>query len=246
VVVCLTGTDLYGEGGKDLESSMREADYLVVLQERALERIPPEFRPKTRVLVQGVEHRDGGADGVGSREGCSVCVVGHLREVKDPMRAAEAVHGVPEDSALRVVHAGAILEEGFRERVEQEMAINPRYRWVGELSSEETRDLIAGSEMLVLSSRSEGGARVVGEAVVEGVPVLSTRIDGVVGLLGEDYAGYFEVGDTEALAGLMIRVEEDEGFRERLRRQLAARAPLFDPGKERDAWEALLRELDSP
>ena len=56
---------------------------------------------------------------------------------------------------------------------------------------------------MVISSLSEGGANVISEAAVAGVPVLASRIDGNVGLLGADYPGYFPVGDTEALARLL-------------------------------------------
>ena len=73
-------------------------------------------------------------------------------------------------------------------------------------------DLIASSRLMVMSSLFEGGARVVGEAMVHGTPVISSRIDGVVGLLGDDYPGYFLPGDTAELAALLNRFETDPGF----------------------------------
>lgn len=243
VVICLTGTDIYGPPDPALEASMREADRIVVLQAKALERIPGAWRGKVRVVLQSVEGPVGGR-GKRPTEGFQVCVVGHLREVKDPMRTAEAARLLPEESAIRVVQAGAIAEEEFRERVEREMEVNPRYRWVGELPDDETRALIAGSEAMVLSSRSEGGARVVGEAVVEGTPVLSSRIDGVVGMLGEDYGGYFRYGETRELRDLLMRLEGDAEFRSGLRAEIAARAERFDPRREVEAWRDLLQEIE--
>ena len=65
---------------------------------------------------------------------------------------------------------------------------------------------------MVLSSRSEGGANVISEAIVAGVPILASRMDGNVGLLGADYPGYFPVGDTQALARLLWRIEADAPF----------------------------------
>lgn len=241
VVLCLTGTDLYGEHREELLKSMAEADRLVVLQKRAVDRVPEEFREKTRVIVQGAR-RMFSWSGRGKNQ---VCVVGHLREVKDPLRAARAARLLPEESKLEVVQVGAILEMEFGALVEREMVENPRYRWVGELSGEEGRKVIAQSRALVISSVMEGGARVVGEAAVEGVPVLATRIDGVVGLLGEDYPGYFEVGDTEGLARLLERVERDEEFLEELHAGVSAVAGLFEMEKEREAWRKLLEELNS-
>ena len=50
---------------------------------------------------------------------------------------------------------------------------------------------------MVLSSVSEGGANVDFRGRRRaGVPVLASRMDGNVGLLGSDYPGYFPVGDT--------------------------------------------------
>src|SRR5262249_60006079 len=96
---------------------------------------------------------------------------------------------------------------------------------------------------MVLSSLSEGGANVISEAVTAGVPVLATRIDGSVGLLGRDYPGYFPVGDTEALARLLNRIETDAAFRERLQHAIARRAYLFRPALEKAAWKKLIDEV---
>ena len=87
-------------------------------------------------------------------------------------------------------------------------------------------------------SRIEGGANVVIEAVRSGVPVLASRIDGNVGLLGGDYDGYFAAGDAAALAALVRRFRADAAFAQQLRAQCAAREPLFRPAAERRAVRA--------
>jgi glycosyltransferase involved in cell wall biosynthesis len=96
---------------------------------------------------------------------------------------------------------------------------------------------------LVLTSQLEGGANVISEALALGVPVVSSRIAGSLGLLGADYAGYFPVGDTQALADLLLRAETDAGFYDTLSAQCAQRRPLFEPARERQSWQELLREL---
>ena len=75
-----------------------------------------------------------------------------------------------------------------------------------------------------------------------GVPVLASRIAGSVGILGEDYPGYFEVGNTRELAALLGRAENDEAFLTELRARCLQLAPLFDPKKEEDSWRGLLAE----
>jgi glycosyltransferase involved in cell wall biosynthesis len=124
-----------------------------------------------------------------------------------------------------------------------EQVRNPRYRWLGPLSQARTRRLIARSRVLVLSSRMEGGANVISEAVVDGTPVIASRIPGSVGLLGDDYSGYFPVGDTQSLRELLVRAETDAGFYARLQQQCASLTPLFRPEEERERWRRLLDEL---
>ena len=120
---------------------------------------------------------------------------------------------------------------------------NPRYQWLGPLSHRDAVATIANSRALLVTSRAEGGANVVSEAIVNDVPIVSTRIDGSIGLLGNEYPGYFPVGDAAALARLLTRLETDAAFGRELARACAARKPLFDVARERAAWAELLAQL---
>jgi glycosyltransferase involved in cell wall biosynthesis len=107
------------------------------------------------------------------------------------------------------------------------------------MTHEQTRSRIQRAHVLVHPSKMEGGAQVIVEAVQSGTPVLASCIDGNVGMLGQNYAGYFALGDDAALAQLLQRCRDEADFLPLLRQQCAARAPLFDPQRER----ALLRQL---
>jgi dimethylhistidine N-methyltransferase len=244
VVVALTGTDLYKDiAARDAEAlrSLDLAHRLVALQPRALESLAPEHRAKTRVILQSVRVPQSRTrlSGVGF----TAATVGHLRAVKDSLLAAEAARRLPASSRWTVLHAGGAIEPELGERARYETEHNPRYHWVGELPRSEALALIAGADVLIHPSRLEGGANVIGEAVACGVPVLATRIDGSVGLLGADYPGYFEPGDPVALAALLERCEREPAFVDDLRRRIAALQPSFAPERERAAWAALLAEL---
>jgi len=99
------------------------------------------------------------------------------------------------------------------------------------------------SGALVHMSRVEGGANVVIEALRSHTPVLASRIDGNVGLLGADYDGCFEPGDATALAALMLRFIAEPAFAAHLAAQCALREPRFRPAVERAAVRALLHDL---
>lgn len=243
LVIALTGTDVYGglARSRSARAALSEADALIVLQEEAIRELAPRLRKRTRVFLQSAVQ--GPAFPTKSVRTFDVCVVGHLRPVKDPFRAALAARKLPTSSRVRILHAGAALGPRFRERAEREMARNPRYHWLGELPRWRVRRLMARSHALVLSSRAEGGANVVSEAVVSGLPVLATRIPGTTGLLGSDYPGYFEVGETRALTELLARAESDPAFLAELAAHSRSLAPTFHPRRERASWKRLLEEL---
>lgn len=131
----------------------------------------------------------------------------------------------------------------MQRRARREIECNPRFCWLGELPRWQTIKRLARSRLLVVTSKLEGGANVLSEAIVASVPVLSSRISGSMGLLGDDYPGYFEVGDTRALARLLERAETDCRFYETLASRCERLRPLLDPANECRAWQGLLEEL---
>ncbi|MCZ6677103.1 MAG: glycosyltransferase [Candidatus Poribacteria bacterium] len=170
-------------------------------------------------------------------------MLGHLRPVKDPLRTAMAARVLPSSSRIQVVHVGSALTEDMKKAARVEAAANPRYRWLGELPRWKALRVLARSRLLSLTSEMEGGANVISEALVCSVPIISSRISGSIGLLGEDYPGYFPVGDTQALAKLLERVETDVDFYNTLKTWCNRLKPLVDPARERQSWQDLLREL---
>ena len=243
LVVVLTGTDLYHDlpQSRAAQRSIELADRLVVLQARAVDALPRGLQSKARVIVQS-------AIGPTSRSAprkdvFEVCVVGHLRPVKDPFRTALATRRLPLESQISVSHLGAALDPGMARRARNEMLRNLRYRWLGDLPHTQALRVLARSRLLVNSSKMEGGANAICEALACGVPVLSSRIAGSIGLLGEDYPGYFDVGDTLELAALLSRYETDAAYREQLKSRCRDLARMVEPKREQAAWRRLLAEL---
>lgn len=242
LVVALTGTDLYRELETSAEAreSLALASRLVTLQPRGVEALPKSLRAKVRVVPQSAR---GLARNPAPMDAFVVCVLGHLRLVKDPFRTAWAARLLPPSSRVQVVQVGAALDATMAVQAREEEAVNSRYRWLGELPRQEALGILASSHLLALTSELEGGANVVSEALACGTPVAASRIDGTVGLLGEGYPGYFPVGDTETLAALLTRCETDHGFYEVLAAWGRTCAKLIAPEVERACWVALLDEL---
>jgi putative glycosyltransferase (TIGR04348 family) len=241
-IVALTGTDLYGDIHHDASAkqSLELATRLIVLQPMGLSQLTEPTRAKARVIRQAATIRAPRTHA----PGLVACALSHLRDVKDPLLAARACELLPATSTIKVVHLGTATDDSWRDRaVAAERATGGRWTWLGGKPREEALVFLASCGLLVLTSRSEGGANVVTEAIAAGVPVLSTRIDGSLGILGDDYPGYFAVGDAAGLAALLRRCEDEPGFLEDLRQRILALQPLVDPARERASWRDVLKEL---
>jgi glycosyltransferase involved in cell wall biosynthesis len=216
----------------------------VVLHPLATRELPKRLHPRVRVIFQSA-NTPAPARGRAART-FDVAVLAHLRPVKDPLRAARAARLLPASSRVRILHLGAALDERARARAQREQAMNPRYLWVGTVARGRALRVLSRCRLLVLSSRLEGGANVVSEALAASVPVISSRIPGSIGILGRDYPGYFPVGDTRALSALLRRAETNRSFYRTLRRWCRRLRPLVAPARERAAWARVLRELPGP
>ncbi|THC40326.1 selenoneine biosynthesis selenosugar synthase SenB [Massilia sp. Mn16-1_5] len=242
-LLVLTGTDLYRDidSVPEARASLELADALVVLQDAGLARLPARVRPKARVIYQSAPPLRPSPPAPARRH-LDICMIGHLRPEKDPqtfMRAAALVR----TPGVRLLHIGGALDPTLEQAARDTAAATPRYRWLGPLPHARTRQRLKRCHAMVIASRMEGGANVIIEAVSSGVPVLASHIDGNVGMLGQDYAGYFEAGDAPALAALIERCVADPDFDALLRRQCAARAGLFLPETERAALSDLVDNL---
>ncbi len=243
VVVAATGTDIYSDvpDSGEARESFGFATRIVVLQPLASEKLPEEARPRARVIYQSVTVPR--VKPARTRDVFQVCVLSALRPIKDPLRAALAARLVPASSRIRVAHIGALIDERMRVELERERAANARFQWLGDRPRSAALDVLARSHLFVSSSRHEGGANAVSEALALSVPILTTRIPGALGLLGEDYPGTFAVEDTRGLAQLMQRAESDEAFYRALEKAGRARAWITDPAQELESWRELLGEL---
>jgi putative glycosyltransferase (TIGR04348 family) len=241
IIVALTGTDIYDYQYRFPEEtlgSMARADCLVGLHHRVRLDIPARFAEKLVTVLQS-------ADQPGQSEGekpdhFQVCVIGHLRDEKDSLRAALASRLLPDDSTIKVVNAGKAHSPEWRSRALAEQTANPRFEWLGEVDKSAIQGLMQRSRLMVISSVMEGGANVVSEACRAGLPVIASDISGNIGLLGDDYPGYFRTGDEQDLARLLARVEQSPELLAELTRRVSLLATDFTPENEQASLAAAI------
>ncbi len=251
LVAVLTGTDIFPDfpSHPEVERVLAAADAIVAWHGESVAQLPERFRAKARIIFKSapdipadMPRRRATPDPPARIE---VLIIGHLREVKDPFRAAEAARMLPGESRLHFLHAGEALSPDMAARAAAEMAENPRYTWLGGITRQVIWQGLRTASLTVNSSLAEGGANAVVESLRCGVPVLASRIPGNTGLLGRDWPGFFDTGDSAALAALLQRCEHEPEFYGELISRTARRGSLFIPETEKHGWNALIQELRS-
>lgn len=248
LVVVLTGTDLYRDIQTDLAAQRRgQFVWALLLQHHQA------LRGKVRVIFQSSPARQSLPK---TGQHLRAVMVGHLREEKSPRTLMEAASLLRGDAGILIDHIGAALDPLLEQAATATAASYPNYRWLGGLQHEVVRRRIQRAHVLVHTSRMEGGAHVIMEAVTSGTPVLASRVAGNVGMLGEDYAGYFTHGDATALADLLRRCAAQadgagagtpSAYLRQLTAQCARRAALFAPACEQRSLHQLIQDiLDRP
>lgn len=242
IVLILTGTDLYRDmqSHSEVLKSMEMADQLIVLQSSALDSIPPNLRYKAQVIYQSVELD---LPSPIAKEDFLVSIIGHLREEKDPFCVARSLPLLPSDSKIKVRHLGQAMSSQMEDLARNFNATLDRYQWIGEVSHTDALKMLSQSCIMVISSRMEGGAHVVSEAIALGIPVIASDIPGNRGLLGEDYPAYYPVGDESALANLLYRSETMPTFYASLQKHIDLQRELIKPAREKLSIQAMVGAL---
>jgi putative glycosyltransferase (TIGR04348 family) len=241
----LTGTDLYRDIAHDTQAqqSLALARGLVVLNPLGLRHLPDEHQHKARVVLQSTAQRKTLPK---TARHLRVVMVGHLRDEKDPLTLMAAAQRLSPDSGILIDHIGAALDPALAQAAQATQAQCPHYRWLGALPHAETLKRIQRAHLLVHTSRMEGGAHVIMEAICSGTPVIASRIEGNVGLLGDDYDGVFEPGDADGLAQRLLACRDPQhgaALVAHLAHRCALRAPLFEPQAERAALHRWVQDL---
>jgi putative glycosyltransferase (TIGR04348 family) len=243
LLLALTGTDLYRDihEDRDAQQALELAHRIIVLQDRGVDELAAHLAAKTRVIYQSAPDI---ARLPTPPHTFEVLVIGHLRTEKDPFRVALATAYLPEDSQIRVTHLGGALSEEMTETAELAQNKLPRWHWGGDVPHRTVLKRLARAHLMVISSVMEGGANVICEALAADVPVLASHISGNIGMLGEDYPGYFPVGDEKRLAALLSMAESDPDFYAALLSHARLRRCLMRPEQEASRLRQTVAEFE--
>ncbi len=188
-----------------------------------IEVIPNGIDPRKFVVDAAVRRRVRQDWGVGDDD-VVVLQLARFHPVKDHATTVRALARLDRDATPRIwwMAAGdgqllAPMQEMARER-----GVSDRARFLG--LRRDVPELLAGADVLVLSSVSEGLPVTVLEAMAAGLPVAATRVGGVPEAVEEGVTGLLSgAGDDAALAANLARLAGDG----------ALRAALGDAGRRR-------------
>ena len=243
LLLALTGTDLYRDihEDHDAQQALELAHRLIVLQDRGPDELAVHLAAKTRVVYQSAPDIARTPERPNLFE---VLVIGHLREEKDPFRAALATAYLPEHSEIQITHFGSALSDDMADTAAMAQNKLPRWVWAGDVPHKTVLKRLSRAHLLVISSVMEGGANVICEALAADVPVLASHMPGNIGMLGEDYPGYFPVGDERQLARLLSMAEDDPGFYADLLKHGRLRRGLMRPEHEASRLRQIVAEFE--
>ena len=167
----------------------------------------------TVVIHNGVDLTRPTAPG-SAAERCRLVTVGRLQAPKDTLTLVRALAELP-----RGVCEAVIVGDGpDRTTVENEvrrLGLESVVQLAGERN--DVPELLAASDVFVLSSRSEGLPLSILEAMAAGLPVVATNVGGVSELVLDGQTGILvPPGDPRSLAGAIGRLLDDSAFRARL------------------------------
>jgi sugar transferase (PEP-CTERM/EpsH1 system associated) len=179
----------------------------VVLNGIDLSRFRPDLAARRRIRAE-----------LGIPEGAWVAgAVGRLSQVKNHALLLRAAAGVLSDGG-RLLLVGDGPEAAPLRALADELGIGDRVVFAGE--RHDVPELLAASDVFVLSSTSEGLPLSMVEAMATGLPVVSTAVGGIPALVADGETGFLvPSGDVDALAAKLAALKADPGRAEAMGRR---------------------------
>jgi glycosyltransferase involved in cell wall biosynthesis len=213
-------------------------DVRYAVSSAARDSTPARLRQRTEVLVHGVDvaslaerrgARSEARDALGVHDGDLVVgIVANLRAAKAyPVLLQAATRVVAAEPRARFVSMGQGPLADEMASLRDELGLGERFRFLG--FTPDPTQLMAGLDVLVLSSDVEGAPVSVMEAKALGLPVVATRVGGMPDMVDDGVDGLLVPRrDPDALAAALLRVLGDDRLRAAMAAASAASAVRYD------------------
>lgn len=259
-VVTLTGTDYnspqdYGAEHAVLARRFAQASAIIVFHEEArlcvAEHFPGASR-KLAVIAQGIDLRDHALDreavrqsyGVSTRE-VLFCMASGIRPVKNICFALDIFAAVRERyQQARLILAGPVLDGDEAARVFEKARAVTGFSYIGEISHDGVRDLMAAADIFMNVSLHEGMSGAMLEAMAEGLPVLASDAPGNRALVQHGITGLLvSLAERGCFIDAACRLAAEANLRHALSREALQSASAFSVLHEIEKYEKVYRSI---
>ncbi|MBS1831125.1 MAG: glycosyltransferase, partial [Acidobacteria bacterium] len=233
-----------------LSLAVRNSRIVICVSEAMAERLRTQFPRRTadiHVCLNGADDAFFQIDrAVSDSAGLRVLAVGNLIRLKgfDVLIDAVARARHRERMHVRVVGAGPEREPLLAQAASR--GVPSCFTFAGTVPVADMPKHYSEADVFVLSSRSEGRPNVVVEALAGGLPVISTDLEGVQGMVKDGDAGWLvAVDDADALAAALDEavIDRVELHRRGERARAVARARIGTWSDTARCYEALFRVI---
>ena len=258
VVTTLRGSDVARAARSRLDRmilglAVRNSRIVICVSEAMADRLKTQFPHRAadiHACLNGADDAFFQVDKVGSGDmDLRVLAVGNLIRLKgfDVLIEAIARARHRERMHVRIVGAGPEREPLLAQAASR--GVSSCFTFVGAVPATDMPKLFSEADVFVLSSRSEGRPNVVVEALAAGLPVISTDLEGVQGMVRDGDTGWLvAIDDADALAVALDRTAADrvELQRRGERARAFARARIGTWADTARCYAALFRTVMSP
>ncbi len=120
-------------------------------------------------------------------------------------------------SDLLILIVGDGSERKNLESLVEKLNLKEKVRFLGEISNEKIPEHLAAADCFVLSSLKEGFGIVILEAQAAGIPVIATRVGGILDLIEGEKTGILVAPyNSEEIAGAIAKIYSNPDFRQSL------------------------------
>lgn len=168
--------------------------------------------------------------------------VGHLVEQKRPELAVEVLRRLTTSAARLVVVGDGPLRQKVESAAQNGLA--HRVTMLGHRS--DVPEILAGLDVLVVTSSSETMTGTVVEAQMAGCPVVSFDLDGIDEVVIDGTTGAIvKLNDVDAMACAVERLITDERARHQMAEVARSRGPIFSTEAAAGRYASLLRDIST-
>jgi len=153
--------------------------------------------------------------------------ISNFREVKRIPDIIKIFNGIQKEIPARLLMVGEGPEKEGAEKLAEDLGIADKVVFLG--NSEEIEKLLCFSDLFLLPSETESFGLAALEAMICGVPVISSNTGGIPEVNIQGVSGYLsEVGEIDEMAANALKILKSDAVLERFKQNAIEEAKKFD------------------